>query len=562
MTTKSRSRSLSSPPSIRFLFRFRDLIANTIVEHDGVIGRRGTCWWGWWRRPREDQHAEIWQELQEQLQERRRVVIGFFDSGSDKVYAADAIEVIGPQPGDPPGYVPVPSDEKELIPEYYRDSPYSRAWIKLERIYPSPIDFFGSYSYLNSPRLSSYSPDLLKKLKDKVIASPAELRSMDTTIWEVRERRAGDPRGEILLTDRSASDSVSREPIALQSNAILHLTDLHFGVGKSRKQHIWRLEGEPGRERPSLADALDKVLGERSIGAVVVSGDFTFTGSDGEFREAEVFLERLLVRCNLDTDRLVVIPGNHDIKWSKKTVYDSNAPVDVAPAAAKKNYIDFYRRMFGHEPRATLAMGRRFVLPSGITLDVCALNSSSLASGANFLAGMGRIQENAFSEVAGELQWPNGYSMGLRMLVVHHHLTLTEDLEHADGYARGFGIAVDAARIQRLAAEHGVQLALHGHKHRAFIWRSSVYALPEHAHKNRRLGGLSIVGGGSVGSVDTESRRNYFNILEVVGGGMKLDIYRAAAGGAFSSMQTWLAQLEISPTRHQLVLGDWEELGG
>jgi len=69
--------------------------------------------------------------------------------------------------------------------------------------------------------------------------------------------------------------------------------------------------------------------------------------------------------------------------------------------------------------------------------------------------------------------------MALRVLALHHHLTLTEDLEPAKGYGAGFGIAVDAPRIMRLAARYGVQLALHGHKHRVFMWRSKVYKLPE-----------------------------------------------------------------------------------
>src|SRR5205823_2656100 len=105
-------------------------------------------------------------------------------------------------------------------------------------------------------------------------------------------------------------------------------------------------------------------------------------------------------------------------------------------------------------------MGRRYLLPCGLAVEVCALNSSSLETGKNFLAGMGRIQEASFGETAGQLGWTNA-TMAMRLLAVHHHLALIEDLEPASGYLRGYGLAVDAVRIQRMAAKFGVQLALH-----------------------------------------------------------------------------------------------------
>src|SRR5215471_18560971 len=109
-------------------------------------------------------------------------------------------------------------------------------------------------------------------------------------------------------------------------------------------------------------------------------------------------------------------------------------------------------------------MGRRFALPSGLIIEVCGINSSSLETGKNFLAGMGRIDEGAFAEVAQRLGWTTAETLALRLLIIHHHLALTEDLEPAEGYGKGYGLAVDAVRIQRMAAQYGVHLALHGHK--------------------------------------------------------------------------------------------------
>ena len=92
-----------------------------------------------------------------------------------------------------------------------------------------------------------------------------------------------------------------------------------------------------------------------------------------------------------------------------------------APQEAKANYSEFYRLLYGHEPIPTLSMGRRYVLPSGLVLEICALNSSSLETGKQFLAGMGRIEENAFTDIANEFKWQEP-SLSFRILAIHHHL--------------------------------------------------------------------------------------------------------------------------------------------
>ena len=172
---------------------------------------------------------------------------------------------------------------------------------------------------------------------------------------------------------------------------------------------------------------------------------------------------------------------------------------------------------------------------------------------------MGRVQEAAFTEVANELGWQDNSTMALRVLALHHHLTLTENLEPYGEFYRGFGIAVDAARILRMAAKNGVQLALHGHKHRAFIWRSQVYELPEHTQMGHRLGNMSIVGGGSAGSKDTEGFRNYFNTMNVDASGIHLTIYRSMHAGSFEKMQAWQSSFEIGNAPKKLILTEWQE---
>ncbi|MGA2714015.1 MAG: metallophosphoesterase [Bryobacteraceae bacterium] len=402
---------------------------------------------------------------------------------------------------------------------------------------------------------------MLNRFHGKVIKSADELRGMDTTIWRIRPRAAQDRDEEILLTTRFLSEPISAESRDLQSPTILHITDPHFATGANRNKHVWSLESETGRTTPTMVEAVARALGDRRVGLVVITGDLTFTGKPDEFREAATAITRLLGLLNVDKDRLVIIPGNHDIQWTKTEAYIEQAEVTEAPEAAKKNYQDFYAHVYAHAADATLAMGRRFALPSGLILEIAAVNSSSLETGKNFLAGMGRIEESALEEVALRFRWGEP-SAALRLLCIHHHLVLTENVEPVKDYYRGYGLAIDAPKVLRSAASKGVHLVLHGHKHRAFVWSSSVYELPEHAQTKWELGRVSIVGGGSCGSVETESRSNYFNFLQFNGAESVLEMFRATNAGAFSKMMVWKAAVELDPGKNRLSLNDWRAVAG
>lgn len=544
---------------IKFLFRFRDLVAKTIEEHQLIIKSSKFCWWGWWKRPTENNYLEVWQEIKTSASLDNPVIVGLFDSGTGKVYKASIIDVTLPKsgPNDQIDPIEVKETEKALIPSYYKFSSYCYAWMKINNIEVLD-DFFGNYSYTTLPNLDNIESSVLEKFKDKIIKSFQELRGIDTTIWKIRKKLSTDRDEEIILTTRSVSKPISTEAVELQSDSILHITDLHFALGKSRKQHVWRLSKEDGTAL-SLEKAIYNALSKKNIGLILVTGDLTFIGSEDEFNEALIFLRTLLNKFRLDPTRLVVIPGNHDITWSKKEKYLDDAKVTEAPEKAKKNYAKFYNQIYGHEPNLDLSIGRRYLLPCGIALEICAINSSSLETGKNFLAGIGRINESAFDEIANKMNWSNLESTTFRLLMIHHHLITTENLERDFDYYRGFGMAIDATKIMRLAAQYGVHLVVHGHKHRVFVWRSGAYHLPEDTHPKWKLGNLSLLGGGSAGSKETEGNKNYFNLINIQSKGIEIEVYRSEKKGPFSSMKTLFAAFELSKTENRLLLNDWQE---
>ena len=62
--------------------------------------------------------------------------------------------------------------------------------------------------------------------------------------------------------------------------------------------------------------------------------------------------------------------------------------------------------------------------------------------------------------------------------------------------------------------------------------RIESYDLPEHASTNYKLGEISLIGGGSAGSKETEGASNYFNLLEFSPAGLDVLMYRARAKGS------------------------------
>jgi len=543
---------------LRFLFRFRNLVGNTIIEHQEVIKTYGSCWWGWWKKPNEDYHKDIWEELADQTSSGAPIPVGLFDSGSGSVYVAHVTKVILPNP-DTDLRPEVPEQEQHLIPSYYRQSPYSRAWIRMTKIEKLGIDFFNNYSFAEAPSLPNYPKEVLNWLRGKKIMDANELTGMDTTIWTIRPSIMDDNKEKIVLTTPSISQPISYDVIKVDHDTILHLSDLHYAVGNNSLKHNWSLEGINDCNTTmieAIANAIES--SGKKIGLILITGDLTYCGDKKEFDSSLQGINRLLGILNLSKDHLVIVPGNHDIAWTKTGSFDDRSVINQVTDEGIANYKEFYSKLFRHEPNKHLSMGRRFVFPSGLSVEIAALNSSSLEMGKNYLDGMGRINENAFKDVANTLKWTDeDKSAALRLLILHHHLALTENLEPAGAYYKGFGIAADAPRIQRLAAKYGVQLAIHGHKHRSFIWRSTVYELPEYTAKQHRLGELSIIGGGSSGSSETEGSRNYFNLLDVASTGLTLSIFKSENHGIFEEIMKARGLFEFSSKQPGLSLSDW-----
>lgn len=202
---------------------------------------------------------------------------------------------------------------------------------------------------------------------------------------------------------------------------LLHVGDLHFG----------------GLVELELVEALEQMIPDLRPDAVVISGDLSQRARHGEFQRA-----RALVRAASRTAPVLVIPGNHDVRWWTRPFI----PFTKAPLYAK------YVRYFGPDLTPTLA------LPGAIV--VSALTAHGVAWGSltprlRDLAVKGHLPRREIERVSGV--FGAAAPEQARVLVLHHNV-LRGEISRRMGLARW-------RQAQRRIAASGAEVVLCGHDH-------------------------------------------------------------------------------------------------
>jgi hypothetical protein len=230
----------------------------TIDEHREIIGKRGGCWWGWFRSAQDDNY---YQQIDRRL--KGNCEVGLWERSQGLFYVAECDGSVGDD-----GNV-ITSPEKLLTPEYYRNEPYP-AWFRFKSIRDSSKqEFEERFGHLSNSRATIY--------------------------WNPEP----DP-----------------EPVVIQAagSAIVHLSDLRFG-----QHHRWSTASEPHRSFISTEGAIGQTLRLNDIdlaavGAVVISGNFASDQPNVRaFTDALAFVDGLCEEFpNLTHDHFIIVPGSDD----------------------------------------------------------------------------------------------------------------------------------------------------------------------------------------------------------------------------------------------------------
>ena len=106
-------------------------------------------------------------------------------------------------------------------------------------------------------------------------------------------------------------------PVHQEKLQWLHLSDLHLKSNERWSQDVVL--------KSLLADISDRFSHDKIPDFIFITGDLAFSGKREEYLMVKDFLNQLLRMTGVSADRLLMVPGNHDI--------DRNIEVDAFTGA-------------------------------------------------------------------------------------------------------------------------------------------------------------------------------------------------------------------------------------
>jgi DNA repair exonuclease SbcCD nuclease subunit len=292
-----------------------------------------------------------------------------------------------------------------------------------------------------------------------------------------------------------------RRTLRTKPYKILHLSDLHFGP--YHRYYDKKYIKIPIDDRPTLLKDLVKTLkrDKCEIDFLVISGDLTWQGETEEFNQALNFVNSLVGELQIEKNRCVIIPGNHDIKWVKnrKNLEPSQNPM--------LNYQIFYKLFYGHDPNEYYS-----IYSKCDDIGIIGLSSVLLEPHDH---GIGYVGTNQLDKISAYID--QNEDLRIKIAVLHHQLVPTHNIEYSGftDYHENVSITIDAQKIINRLLDEKFSLVLHGHQHIPFC---AAERRPSEIRYDQNSRELLILGTPSA-SVNLEHigdyGRNGFSIIEI-----------------------------------------------
>jgi 3',5'-cyclic AMP phosphodiesterase CpdA len=300
---------------------------------------------------------------------------------------------------------------------------------------------------------------------------------------------------------------------------ILHLTDLHLApIDSDAALGDYKENFVPLAERQQRVESMRTALAEfarahpEQLDAVVVSGDITIAGDESGFLRFKEVLEDLGSALP-PKDRIVVVPGNHDVTWFEQPSTAAHHGFFI-PHIHAQDYVTPLLEGVDIRPDSSgarmpgVTRSPVLVAPDKGVL-IIALNSSN-ASGvleptsvddAEWATAFDALSADRAAAAASELKrlrlrdaariWPAQLAAAKREIlrvrselksdgvdparlitiaVLHHQLLPVSPREEL----KPFEALSNLGQVREFLRAADVDIVLHGHKHEAAIYRDSV----------------------------------------------------------------------------------------
>jgi len=444
---------------------------DTIQSHKIISLRNGGVWWGWWKKSFENHNlCKVFTTLEESLPSD----VALVNRRSDEYHEARCEDIYYDS-----AFRETLSPDVSLTPDYYQEKSLF-LWL-----------YFTSFRKIDS-----------NELNDKYGVIP----KIERTLYLLASEDGG---FEKLEPKKPPIEEI----VEVDSDLILHLSDLHFG------SDCVYPHGKGELPQTTQFNVLERICSffdtyfDSDPGIVVISGDFVDSHEEDAFDFAKTFIDELLQAFNLNRNHLVIIPGNHDFELGDHDPY---------AYTHEHAYRDFISDLIGDGSQ--LERVKQFVMPCGLHPVFGELNSARIHNrDYRRYAWLGRPRFvpvlNQMSEAASDTEEPSTL-----IPVVHHHIVTTEaratikpssDDEDSMDEDSMMGLIRDAGDFIEKCTEDDIDIILHGHKHNPFVakyLRASIFSNYWEFPCNVPI----IIGAGSLtSSVRTPTFGNSFNIYEL-----------------------------------------------
>jgi 3',5'-cyclic AMP phosphodiesterase CpdA len=443
---------------IRLVLRWRG--ERTLEAHAELLAVRNYVWWSWWRKDDEPLAIDVLERLASELASGA-VSIGLINREQDLFARAECIDLFFGRDGE---RVELPA--AEVLPQYLPRPDYP-AFFQLVRI------------------------DRLKPEEYHEHFGPVPVG--DPTIYEVRRAEESE-RKELV-----PGPLWNLRPVPLRRPQLLHLSDLHFGLG-----HGYRVGAEqPGTSvrRPRLVERVEAAVEDagNQVGLVMVTGDLISRAEYASLDEVEDFLDEICRRLDLTRDHVLLIPGNHDFDVLEGTT-ERERVLLTTDYRHEKRFKQFIRSFYAEDTPSDLERVKRFRFADKHDLVLFSLNSVRIRSPefeSYGYVGQHRYKDMvawATTQLAAEGRLSESTTLGALM---HHHLLPVSSLDEPTA-RRPISVTLDARQITDDFESAGVNVVFHGHQHIPFIGDTRRYA-SQQAWKPTERNRLVVVGCGSSG---------------------------------------------------------------